>query len=320
MARIKYYYNPKTCNYERVKISKWDVLFSLLGYFTISFALATIITLTHQTYFDSPKEAKLKQENETLRVYYELIQQEINQGNKVLAYLQDRDDNLYRTILEADPIPHTVRKAGVGGIDRYRNLPKDALIANTVKKIDQLKRQLYIQSKSHDELKSLAENQKKRLAAIPAIQPIANRNLKRLSAGFGMRRHPIKQIISMHYGVDYAAKEGTPIYATGDGVVKAVLKSRTGYGNRVEINHGFGFVTRYAHMQAFNVTIGQQVKRGQCIGYVGTTGLSTAPHLHYEVIKNGKRVNPAYYFFEELSAAEYEKLIQLASMQNQSLD
>jgi murein DD-endopeptidase MepM/ murein hydrolase activator NlpD len=320
MARIKYYYNTKTCNYERITVSKWDVLLDLLGYLTISLVLAIIITLAYHTYFDSPKEARLKQANEALKFHYELIQQELNKGNELLTHLQDRDNNLYRTILEAEPIPPTVLKAGVGGTNRYQSLPKEAIIANTTKKLDQLKRQLYIQSKSYDELTQLTKDKEKRLGAIPAIQPIYNKELKRIASTFGIRRHPIFGIMKMHAGVDFAAPRGTPIYATGDGVIKSIRKNHVGYGNCVDVNHGYSFVTRYAHMQKCIVAVGQQVKRGQCIGYVGSTGTSTAPHLHYEVIKNGKKVNPIYYFFNDLTAAEYDKLIKLASMQSQSMD
>ncbi|MEM7055452.1 MAG: M23 family metallopeptidase [Bacteroidota bacterium] len=320
MTRIKYYYDTKTCNYERIKTSRWDFLFDLLGYLIVSLALGVIISLLYHAYFDSPKEARLKKENETLRLHYELIQQEVNKGNAVLAYLQDRDDNIYRTILEVDPIPSTVRKAGVGGIDRYKKFPQDSLIASTVKKVDQLKRQLYIQTKSYDDIARLAKDKEKRLAATPAIQPISNRELKRLSSGFGMRTHPIYKVPKMHYGVDFSAPRGTPVYATGDGVVRLAKKSYTGYGNRIEINHGYGLVTRYCHLQSFNVKYGQKVKRGERIGCVGSTGLAAGPHLHYEVLKNGKNVNPVHYFFDDLTAADYDKLIRLASIQNQSLD
>jgi murein DD-endopeptidase MepM/ murein hydrolase activator NlpD len=319
MVRIKYYYNTKTCNYERIKVTKWDILFNILGYLTVSLILAITITLVYYTYFDSPKEAKLKQANETLKFHYDLIQQELNKGNELLSYLQDRDNNLYRTILEAEPIPSTVRQAGVGGIDRYQSLPKEEIIATTVQKLDQLKRQLYIQSKSYDELTQLTQDKEKRLAAIPAIQPISNKELKRLASGFGVRRHPILGITKMHAGVDFAAPRGTPVYATGDGIVKSIRK-HANYGNCVDINHGYGFVTRYAHLQKYVVDAGQKVRRGQCIGYVGTTGMSTAPHLHYEVIKHGKKVNPIYYFFHDLTATEYDKLIKLASMHTQSMD
>ena len=320
MRRIKYYYNTKTCNYERIRRSKWEILAGFLSYLMVSLGLGIMFSLGYHNYFDSPKEARLKQENSLLRDYYKLIQEELDRGNKILTLLQRRDDSIYRTIFEAEPIPLSVRKAGVGGTDRYRLLAdKDPIIINTMQQVDQIKRKLYIQAKSYDELLQLAKDKEKRLAAIPAIQPIANKNLKYIGSGFGIRFHPIYKIYKMHTGIDFSAPRGTPIYATGDGIAKVVSKSAT-YGNYVDIHHGYGFITRYAHMQSFNVKPTQSVKRGQCIGYVGNTGVSTAPHLHYEVIRHGKKVNPAHYFFNELNAAEYDALVRVASMKNQSLD
>lgn len=320
MARIKYYYDTDTCNYEKIKVSKWDLIFDVLGYLTMSLVLAVGITLFYHKYFDSPKEIVLKQANETLKLHYEMLQQEITKGNEILSTLQERDNSLYRTLLEADPIPATIRTAGVGGIDHYQSLPKDHLIVEVAQKIEQLKRKLHIQTKSYDELNRLAKNKEKLLACIPAIQPISNRELKRLASGYGMRLHPVYKVMKLHEGLDFAAPRGTPIYATGDGVVKDVKKSMTGYGNQVVINHGYGFLTRYAHMQSFKVAPGDKVKRGQCIGYVGNTGCTSGPHLHYEVIKNGKKVNPTYYLLSGLSPKEYDTLIRLASAQNKSLD
>ncbi|MEO1300980.1 MAG: M23 family metallopeptidase [Bacteroidota bacterium] len=321
MGRTKYYYyDIKTCSYEQVRRSVWRKVGTCIGYLTLSLVLGVAITHLYYSYFDSPKEYALKQENETLRVHYEIIQKELEKGRKVLTLLQDRDDHIYRTIFEAEPIPTTVRQAGVGGIDRYRALAyKDPIITHTLEQVDQLKRQIYIQAKSYDELTKLAMQQEKRLAAIPAIQPISNKELKYIGSGFGMRRHPIHKIYKMHTGMDFPAPRGTPIYATGNGIVKAVKRSAT-YGNYVDIHHGYGFMTRYAHLDASHVRPGQAVKRGECIGRVGNTGVSTAPHLHYEVIKHGKHVDPAHYFFNDLNASEYETLIRLAAMKNQSMD
>jgi len=314
MARIKYYYDTETCNYESIKPSKWDVFFDLLGFLTVSFVIAIGIFWGYTAYFESPREARLRQENALLQFHYDQIRQEIDKSNGVLTYLQDQDDSLYRMILEAEPIPHAVRKAGVGGTNRYQDLlDKNQLIATTLQKVDQLKRQLYIQSKSYDELQDLAQKKEKMLAAIPAIQPLSNKQLKRLSSPFGMRLHPIHKIPRMHEGVDFAAPRGTPIYATGSGVVKTAQKSLRGYGNHVEIDHGYGFLTKYCHMQDFKVKPGQKVTRGQCIGYVGSTGASTSPHLHYEVIKNRRKVNPIHYFTSDLDANQYDMILELAS-------
>jgi murein DD-endopeptidase MepM/ murein hydrolase activator NlpD len=314
MARIKYYYDTDTCNYESIKISRWGVFFDLLGFLAVSFAIAVGIFWGYTTCFDSPQEARLKRENALLRFHYDQIRQEIDKSHRVLAYLQDQDDSLYRMILEVEPMPYAVRQAGIGGTNRYQNLAdKDKLIATTLQKVEQLKRKLYIQSKSYDELQRLAREKEKMLAAIPAIQPLSNKQLKRLSSPFGMRLHPIHKIPSMHEGVDFAAPRGTPIYATGNGVVKLAKRSPRGYGNHVEIDHGYGFLTKYCHMQDFKVKPGQKVTRGQCIGYVGSTGTSTSPHLHYEVIKNRKKMNPVHYFTNDLDAKQYDMILELAS-------
>jgi len=321
MAKIKYYYDTKTCNYEKIKVSKWRFVFDALGYITLSFMFALGIIPIYHKYFDTPKEIFLKQTNETLKQHYQLLEQDISKSQALLAILQERDNKLYRVLLEADPIPSTVHTAGVGGIDlHHKTLPQEQIIVEVSKKLEQLKRKIHLQKKSYQELTKLAKNHEKLLACIPAIQPISNRELKRLSAGFGMRLHPIYKVLKMHEGLDYVAPKGTPIYATGDGIVKTVKKGNTGYGNQIIINHGFKFLTLYAHLHAFKVAPGDKVKRGQCIGYVGSTGCSTAPHLHYEVIKNGKKVNPLFYILSGLTPQEYDTLVRLAAVQNQSLD
>ena len=319
MARIKYYYDTATCNYEQIKTSKWDVLFDLVGLLAVALLIAIAIFWGYTTYFESPKEAQLKQENALLKRYYDQIQQELDKSNRVLAHLQEQDDNLYRIVLETEPVPFSVRKAGIGGTNRYEELvDQPEFIASTLQKVEQLKRQLYIQSKSYDELAKRAQKKAKMLACIPAIQPIANKGLKRISSPFGMRLHPIYRVLMMHWGVDFSAAIGTPVYATGNGVVKLTKKSVQGYGNEVVIDHGNGFLTNYGHMQNFKVRPGQSVTRGQCIGTVGNTGSSTAPHLHYGVTKNGKKVNPAHYFINDLDAAQYDMILELAARKIQT--
>ncbi|WP_017732215.1 M23 family metallopeptidase [Nafulsella turpanensis] len=324
MARIKYYYDTETCRYERIKRGKWDVFLNFLGFLSVSFILAVGIVMAYNVYFDSPKEAMLKKENEELRLYYEMMEKDISRLNEMLAVLQERDDNIYRIIFEADPIPSTIRQAGVGGTERYKDLlekglTREDLILSNRKKIDQLKKQMYIQTKSYDDIIRMANDKEKMWASIPAIQPISNQELKRMASGFGLRMHPIYKVRKMHTGCDFSAPRGTPIYATGDGVVKVVRSQYGGYGKQVEIDHGYGYVTKYAHLDKFNVEKGDSVKRGEVIGYVGNTGSSTAPHLHYEVIKDDKKVNPMNFFFQDLNAEEYEKLLELASRENQSL-
>jgi hypothetical protein len=324
MARIKYYYDTETCKYERVKVSKWDIAFNLLGFFAVSLIISVGILFIYSRYFESPKEAHLKKENDELIIYYGFLQKEIGQLKNMLSTLQDRDDNIYRIIFEAEPIPFTIREAGVGGVDRYKHISqsginKAELIVDLVKTVDKLKKQMYIQTKSYDEIMELAMNKEELWACIPAIQPIHNQELKRLASGFGVRVHPILKVNKFHTGVDFSAPRGTPIYATGDGIITEVKTLFGGLGKYVEIDHGFGYVTRYGHMSAFNVRKGQKVKRGECIGFVGTSGQSTAPHVHYEVLKDGKYVNPVNYFFQDLSPEEYEILLELASIENQSL-
>ena len=324
MARIKYYYDTETCKYERVKATKTDIFLNALGFLFVSLILSIGIVLAYFTYFESPKEAKLRKENDELRLYYEIVDKKMGELNKMVASLSDRDDNIYRVIFAADPIPTSVRDAGIGGSERYQKLLEEGLedeelILNTVQKIDKLKKQMYIQTKSYDEIIELAKRKNEMLASTPAIQPIENKKLKRLASGFGMRIHPIYKVRKMHTGCDFTARTGTPIYATGDGVVKEVETKYRGYGKKVVIDHGFGYQTLYGHMSKFAVKKGQKVKRGEIIGYVGNTGTSTAPHLHYEVIYKGKKVNPVHYFFNDLDGEEYEQILELASRENQSL-
>ena len=275
------------------------------------------------TFFDSPKEKMLNREIENMVFQYNQIKDKLNQISLVMADLQNRDDNIYRVIFEAEPIPNSIRKAGYGGVNRYEALKgynNSDLIINTTKKLDQISKQLYIQSKSFDEIIELAKHKSEMLAAIPAIQPVSNKNLSRMASGFGPRIDPIYKTKKFHAGMDFSAKTGTPIYATGNGKIIRVRKSRKGYGNHVKIDHGYGYVTLYAHMQKYIVKKGQKVKRGEVIGYVGNTGKSVAPHLHYEVHKNGKKVNPVNFFYNDLTSEEYEKMIILSSQNNQSFD
>lgn len=326
MARIKYIYNTETCQYERVTISAWDVALNLLGFLTVSLIIAIGILLVFNRYFESPKELMLRKENEELKLHYDILNKEMTDAEKMLQNLRDRDDNVYRMIFEADPIPASVRTAGTGGSNKYKDLlDKDLiqedLIVDDFERLDRLKRQMYVQTKSYDELIDLALHKEEMLASIPAIQPIPNKELTRLASGFGMRIHPIYKIKKMHTGLDFSAPRGTPIYATGGGTVKRAEISyrKTGYGNQVEIDHGFGYVTKYAHMQMLAVKQGQKVKRGDLIGYVGSTGGSTAPHCHYEIIKDGKKIDPIQYIIQDVTDEEYQKLLELAARENQSL-
>jgi murein DD-endopeptidase MepM/ murein hydrolase activator NlpD len=324
MARIKYYYDTETCKYERVRTTTGDIVLNILGIFSITLGLAVGLIVLYFYYFESPRELMLRNEVSEMEFYYENLKHEVDKLNVILADMEHRDDNIYRVVLGAEPIESAIREAGVGGMDRYaeikdKSVIHEELIVSLHEAVDKLRRKVYIESKSQDEIVKLAEDKQKLYAAIPAIQPIRNKELVALASGFGMRIHPVYKVQKMHAGIDFAAVIGTPIYSTADGVVDVVQVSFSGYGKMVELDHGFGYRTRYAHMHGFAVHQGQRVKRGELIGYVGDTGLSTAPHLHYEVMINRQQVNPVHYFFNDLNATEYEKIIELASIENQAL-
>jgi murein DD-endopeptidase MepM/ murein hydrolase activator NlpD len=324
MARIKYYYDTETCKYERVKTKTSDVVMNALGILSLTVAMAVGLLILYTNYFESPKELILKNEIKELEFYYEKLTQDVKGLNEILGDVEQRDDNIYRVVLGAEPIDKAIRDAGAGGADRYedirdKNIDHEDMVVGLNEKVDLLRRKLYIESKSQDEVVKLAEKKEKLYAAIPAIQPVSNKQLHALASGFGWRTHPIYKVKKMHTGIDFAASIGTPIYATADGTIAEVSVKFSGYGKMVEVDHGFGYRTRYAHMHEFAVRSGQNVKRGDLIGYVGNTGLSTAPHLHYEVLINGSQVDPVHYFYNDLTAAEYEKVLELASIENQSL-
>jgi murein DD-endopeptidase MepM/ murein hydrolase activator NlpD len=322
MSKYKYKINPHSLEYERVKLTPKQMFFRALYYLFGGLVFAGVVLFVAYQFFNSPKELMLKRENEQYAIQLDLLNKRVDKLSKVLEDIENRDDNIYRTIFEAEPIPSEVRKAGIGGADRYEDLKgyqNSQMIIETAQKIDRLSRELYIQSTSFDEVYRLAKNKAKMLASIPAIQPISNKSLKRIASGFGYRIHPIYKTWRMHTGIDFTAPIGTPIYATGDGVVERKKGKMTGYGKVVVIDHGYGYESLYAHMSKIIVKPGEKVKRGQVIGYVGNTGRSTGPHLHYEIKKNGKPVNPVHFFFQDLTPEEYEKVIEIASRPNQSM-
>jgi len=323
MAKIKYYYDTKTLSYKRIQLSKLEKTKKYLIFFSSSVFLSLVIIIMFFQFFDSPKEKRLKDEIYNLTSQYYVINNNMKQIEVVLDDIQQRDDNIYRTIFEADPIPNSIRKQGFGGVNRYKKFEgysNSKIIINTTRKIDQLTKQLYLQSKSFDEIINLAKNKSEMLASIPAIQPVSNKNLSRMASGYGYRIHPIYKTRKLHTGMDFSAKTGTEIYATGDGVISKIRRSKRGYGNHVKINHGFGYETLYAHMSKYIVKRGQKVKRGEVIGYVGSTGTSVAPHLHYEVHKDKRRINPVNFYYNDLNPEEYEKMIEISSQSNQSFD
>ncbi|HIE72959.1 MAG TPA: M23 family metallopeptidase [Flavobacteriales bacterium] len=323
MAKIKYYYDTKTLSYKRIELNTFDKFKRSLGFLSASTVVGLIMVIVFFQFFDSPKEKRLKSEIENLVLQYDILSKKMTQIDLVLDDIQHRDDNIYRVIFEADPIPSSIRKAGFGGVNRYkdiRNFSNAELVIEAAKKADKLSKQLYIQSKSFDEVIDLAKNKANMLASIPAIQPIANKDLGRVASGYGYRIHPIYKTRKLHTGMDFTAPQGTPIYATGDGKIAKVRRSRRGYGNHVIVDHGYGYQTLYAHMTKYIVYRGQKVKRGEIIGYVGSTGTSVAPHLHYEVIKNKRKINPVNYYYNDLSPEEYDKMLEISSQNNQSFD
>lgn len=324
MAKVRYQYNNSTLSYEKVKVSTGQRMIRAVIFVLASLFFAAGIYIAFETIYDSPKDRQLKAENQELMLQLELLGKRVDQMSIILADLENRDDNIYRAVFEVEPIPANLRRAGIGGVNRYKNLEKfkgsaDIVIATT-KKLDRLAKQLYIQSKSFDEIYSLAKQKEEMLASIPAIQPISNKDLTRLASGFGMRIDPHYKTPAFHEGMDFTAPTGTPIYATGNGTIIRADRKARGYGNHVRVDHGFGYVTLYAHMSEIAVKPGQQVLRGEIIGYVGNTGKSSGPHLHYEVHKNDRPVNPINFYFSDLTPEEFDMMIQLASQENQSFD
>ncbi len=323
MAKVKYHFNTHSLKYEKVVISFKKRMTDVLVFLATASVFATIIILVAYRFLDSPKEKQLKRELSQYKVQMELLNHRTEQMEAVVKSLQDKDDNIYRVIMEAEPIPDEIRNAGFGGVNKYKELEgydNSELIIETTKKMDKLSKQMYVQSKSFDEVFQLAKRKTEMLASIPAIQPIQSKYFKGIGSGFGSRLHPIYKTWQFHTGIDFTAQYGAPIFATGNGTVMSAQYDNGGYGNCVRIDHGFGYTTLYGHMSRMKVTKGQKVKRGDLIGYVGSTGMSTGPHCHYEVIKNNKQINPINFFYNDLTPADYEKIRVMASQQNQAFD
>jgi murein DD-endopeptidase MepM/ murein hydrolase activator NlpD len=323
MGKLKYKFNPESLSYHKIEASLKQKLLKGLVYFFAFLVNASIGYLIYSAVIDSPKERGLKRQISEMNLNIEIFNKQLDKIETVLTDMQQRDDNIYRTIFEADPVNSSVRKGGFGGTNPYKDLEKlenSRMVINTAKRLDVITRKVVVQSKSYDDLTKMAISKEKMLASIPAIQPIANKDLQRTASGWGYRIHPIYKIKKFHYGIDFTASTGTDIYATGDGVVEKTESSHRGYGNSIIIDHGFGMETLYGHLDHFNVRPGQKVKRGDVIGFVGNTGLSTAPHLHYEVMRNSEKVNPMNYFFNDLTADEYDRMIDISMKPGQSFD
>lgn len=323
MSKTKYKYNHETLSFDRIKLGLRQIFLRFFGYFVASLLLAGIYGFIFAFIFDSPQEKVLKREIAQLTLQYELMNREMENVEKVLTHLQETDDNLYRTIFETEPVPSSYREGGIGGVNRYQELEgfsNSELVIETARRLDRIRKKIYVQSESFDELVAFAMEKEEMLSSIPAIQPLSNKDLKRTASGFGYRIHPIYKISKFHSGMDFTAPTGTEVYATGNGVIRTVKSARRELGNHIIIDHGFGYQTVYAHLDRFNVRVGQKVKRGDVIGFVGSTGLSTAPHLHYEVLANGKHVDPALYYFNDLTPEEYERMLEISSKSGQTFD
>ncbi|AWG20115.1 peptidase M23 [Flavobacterium faecale] len=325
MAKVKYYYDSENLAYRKIKTKKRHKFAYLVLFLVASalFGFVCFVALLNTPYFDTPKDRLMARQIENLKLNYEVLDKRIEELSTVTAAIEDRDNNLYRTYFNISPIATEERKAIVKDPNRYAELQgydNTKLVATTTEKVDILSKELAVQSKSLDAILKMAKEKNKFLSAIPAIQPVRNENLKRMASGFGYRTDPFTKARKMHEGMDFTAQTGTPIYATGDGVVAQADATASGYGNHVVIRHGYGYETLYTHMSKYNCRAGQRVKRGDVIGFVGSTGRSEAPHLHYEVHKEGKVANPLNFYYGNISAVEYIAISQIANQENQSLD
>ncbi len=325
MSKVKYYYDSETLSYRKIEKKKGRkiriFLFSLLGMLLSGFLL--LVVYLNIPFVETPKEKTLKRELTNMQLQFEFLNKKMREAQLVLAEIEERDNHLYRIYFEANPIPEEQRRAGFGGINRYRDLEgfdNSKLIKNSAKNLDILTKQIVIQSISLDEITKLAENKEKLLAAIPAIQPVKNEDLTRIASGYGYRTDPFTKARKFHYGMDFTSPRGTPVYATGDGVATRVDANATGYGNHIVIDHGYGYESLYAHLYKYNIKVGQKVQRGDIIAFVGSTGRSEAPHLHYEVFKDSERINPINFYYGSLTPEEFAEMLQQSQQENQSLD
>lgn len=323
MSKVKYYYDSETLSYRKIERKKRTTFKYLMMFLLASALFGFLFVFIASQFIASPKERELARELHHMELQYQLLNKKMLEAQSVLANIEERDNAIYRLYFEANPIPEEQRKAGFGGVNRYKNLEgfdNSKLIIESAKKMDILQKQLVVQSKSLDEIAVLAEEKEKLLTSIPAIQPVNNKDLTRMASGYGMRSDPFTKQRKMHWGMDFTAPRGTPVYASGDGVVVRADSNSSGYGKHIRIDHGYGYVSLYAHLYKYNVQKNQKVKRGDLIGFVGSTGRSEAPHLHYEIFKDDQRINPINFYYGSLTPEEFSKLLERASLENQSLD
>jgi len=323
MPKVKYYYDSDTLSYKKIKTTKTTVLKYVTAYILGSALFGFLFILIGSKYFESPKEKSLARELENLQMQFDILNKKIDNAELVLSNIEERDNSIYRVYFESNPISEDKRLAGIGGVNRYKKYDGydySNLIKESAERIDVLQKRMIIQSKSLDEITDLASKKEKLLKSIPAIQPIKNKDLTRVASGFGERIDPFTKGIKFHYGMDFTAPRGTPVYATGDGVVKRADSRSSGFGKHIRIDHGYGYTSLYAHLYKYNVKRYQKVKRGDIIGYVGSSGRSNAPHLHYEIFKDKVRINPVNFYYGNLTAKEFDELLKQSSVVNQSLD
>ena len=319
----KYVFNPKTLNFDKFKEPMGNRVGRVIVFLLTTFVLAFFIVLLIYFFFGSPKEKMQAREIEYLKLQYQIIDDKLDEMQVVLEDMEQRDNNVYRMIFEAEPVPATVRKSGFLRTDRYEDLygyKNSEVVMAVATKLDAIASQLYYQSKSYDEVFQMARNKSQMLACVPAIIPVKESEIRQISSYFGYRTDPIYKVSKFHSGIDFASAIGTEVFATGDGVVDRVEHNHWGYGNLITVDHGYGYKTNYAHLSKFAVKKGQKVKRGQVIGFVGNTGKSTGSHLHYEVLKNDKPIDPIHFFFNDLSPEEYETILEQATMPSLTMD
>lgn len=322
MRKVYYIYNPKTRTYDRIYPTMRQRVMSYLRRLFVGMGLGAGSFIVLLLIFGSPSEKDLRMENSRLQAQYHILSSRLDESLQVMKGLQQRDDNLYRVMMQADPVADALRTPSYNKTNRYEDLmelPSAKLVVNTTQKMDLLERQLYIQSKSFDEVLALCKKHDEMLECIPAIQPVSNKDLKQTASGYGTRIDPIYKTVKFHSGMDFSANVGTPVYVTGNGVVRKAGWEGL-YGNCIQIDHGFGYVTRYAHLSKIDVRVGQKVVRGETIGKVGTTGKSTGPHLHYEVMVKGQIVNPVNYYFMDLNADDYDRMVEIAANHGKVFD
>ncbi len=323
MKKIKYYYNTNTLRYEKLETPLRVKLLRVFGFVAAALVTAALISYVAFQFIGSPNEKRLGDQNKALRDNYNEMENELKSVQQQMKELEKRDNDVYRAIFEANPIPDSARakeladKLEAATVEKIKD---NQLVASIIQTLNNLKSRINAQKKSYDQVDELVKNKEELLSHTPAIQPVSNKDLSRIASGFGSRIDPVYKTVKFHYGLDFAAPQGTPIYATADGTVTTAGSTGNGYGNHVIINHGYGYETLFGHMVRVKVTNGQSVKRGEVIGWVGSTGKSTGPHCHYEVHKYGDKIDPIYFFYNDLSPAQFDQLLKKAAASNQSLD